>query len=396
MSLGPYHDELYEQVLPMHGPDPDGLARDYVGACAHGVVEVDELVRDTEAGPGWGVILDVDDAPTKGLPWLAQLVGVKLRAPKGIPLPTIPNANGETGDTDGWTTGHEFGSPTTLVTATGLDGGGFHSAVTSVGSSGGAWDVIKPNAPSALLPANPGQTYGGSLAIHITHAIVDAPGHEFVLFFYVYDADLTLISTWLGGSAAIDSDDYIVGQTDTIKGSIQTPEGTAWLGVGLQLPSTFSGTGLDSQVDVGEAIVAPIETDDRFLTPDWPYQPGTRPETDEEWAVYARDAIRRQGGKNRGTPDAMRSAIEDTLLGTTPYVNILERVGGNAYALTVVTRPSETPDPDATYAAALAQKPLGMALTHTLTEGVLIDEGTKTIDTASATIDTATLPDVAD
>jgi hypothetical protein len=91
----------------------------------------------------------------------------------------------------------------------------------------------------------------------------------------------------------------------------------------------------------------------------------------------------------------MVNAAQDTLIGAR-YANVLERVGGNAYALTLVTRPSETPDPARTYAAALTQKPLGMSLTHTLVEGAIIDEGTRSIDTSTGTIDTATLGDVAD
>jgi len=118
-----------------------------------------------------------------------------------------------------------------------------------------------------------------------------------------------------------------------------------------------------------------------------------RLETEDEWAAYARDAIKRQGGKNRGTIDAMMSAAEDTLMGTRT-ARLLERVGGNAYALTLVTRPSETPDAAATLAATMRQKPAGMSLTHTLTEGAIIDEGTLPIDSVAVDIDAATLADI--
>lgn len=36
---------------------------------------LDELVRDTPAGPGWSQIMDPTRAPVAGLPWLAQFVG---------------------------------------------------------------------------------------------------------------------------------------------------------------------------------------------------------------------------------------------------------------------------------------------------------------------------------
>lgn len=199
-DIGTYGEGLYQQVAPMHGPDPDGLAHDYIGVVTQPVREIDELVRDTPEGPGWSVILDVDASPIKGLRWLGQVVGVRLRLPR-------------------------------------------------------------------------------------------------------------------------------------------------------------SG------------------------------------ETEAEWAVYARDAIRRQQGRQRGTNDAQISAVADTLTGTR-YVNLLERVGGDAYAMTLVTRTAETPDPAATLRAWLSQKPAGIVPTHVLTTGVIIDEGTRTVDAGAATIDTAVLADV--
>lgn len=39
---------------------------------------IDDLVRDTDAAPGWSVLLDVDRCPSYGLAWLAQFVGVRL------------------------------------------------------------------------------------------------------------------------------------------------------------------------------------------------------------------------------------------------------------------------------------------------------------------------------
>jgi hypothetical protein len=199
-ALGQFGLSLYRQVLPMHGPDIDGLVADYVAAITLANEEIDAIVRDSPEGPGWSVLLDVDATPAKGLPWLGQLVGVALRQQRNV-------------------------------------------------------------------------------------------------------------------------------------------------------------------------------------------------ETDTDYAIYARDAIRRQGGRQRGTLDAQRSAVQDTLTGTR-YVNLLERVGGDAYAMTLVTRTSETPSPAATLAAWLRQKPAGIVPTHVLSTGVIIDEGTRTINAGAATIDTAALADV--
>jgi hypothetical protein len=183
VTLGPFGQALYQQVLPMHGPDPDGLVEDYIGAITLANEEIDGYVRDTNAGPGWSVILDVDDAPAKGLRWLGQLVGVALRQQR----------NGETTET---------------------------------------------------------------------------------------------------------------------------------------------------------------------------------------YAAYARDAIRRQGGRQRGTTDAQMSAIQDTLTGT-KSVRFIERAGGDPYAITAITRTAETPDAAATVAAWLRQKPAGLTYTHVISDDPLWVETTK-------------------
>lgn len=40
------------------------------------IVEIDDLVRDSDTHVGWGRLLDVNVAPVWALPWLAQFVGV--------------------------------------------------------------------------------------------------------------------------------------------------------------------------------------------------------------------------------------------------------------------------------------------------------------------------------
>jgi hypothetical protein len=102
---GTHSRDLYEQTLPLHGPDPDGVAMDYVGALASQAEEIDVLVRDDEQGrPGWGVILDVDECPPKGLRWLSQVAGVTLRQPKLVPASVLanPNALDPEVNTSGW------------------------------------------------------------------------------------------------------------------------------------------------------------------------------------------------------------------------------------------------------------------------------------------------------
>lgn len=83
------------------------------------------------------------------------------------------------------------------------------------------------------------------------------------------------------------------------------------------------------------------------------------------------------GGFHRGTAGAMIATVKLTLTGT-QYVNLIQQAGGNRWALTLVTRPAETPDAALTYAAALRQKPAGINLQHVLTNDVLWIEATKT------------------
>lgn len=47
--------------------------------------EVENLSADTDAGPGWSMILDVDRARSSDLGWLAQWIGVRL-------LPSLSDA----------------------------------------------------------------------------------------------------------------------------------------------------------------------------------------------------------------------------------------------------------------------------------------------------------------
>lgn len=116
-------------------------------------------------------------------------------------------------------------------------------------------------------------------------------------------------------------------------------------------------------------------------------------ETLDDWAVYARDAILRRGGRNRGRLDAMVSAIQETLTGTRT-VRFIERTGGDAYTATAITRPSETPDDAATLAAMLTQKPAGIVVTMVESDLPLILEGTRDIQYSAVIISEATLPDI--
>ena len=86
--------------------------------------------------------------------------------------------------------------------------------------------------------------------------------------------------------------------------------------------------------------------------------------TDDEF----RDRIKGADGWRRGTPASMRTAAAKHLTGSR-RVTFRERNGGDPYAVTVITYTAETPDPAATAAAILEQKPAGLVLTCTVLDG---------------------------
>lgn len=90
-----------------------------------------------------------------------------------------------------------------------------------------------------------------------------------------------------------------------------------------------------------------------------------------------RARIKAAAGFYRGTPQAMINEVKPTLTGT-QYAGIVQQAGGARWAMTLITRPAETPSAAATYAAALRQKPAGINLTHVQTNDVLWIEATKT------------------
>lgn len=76
-TVPPLVREAWESLGPWAREDADVhelLA--LVDAIFGQIVEVDDLVRDSDTHIGWGRLLDVDVAPAWALPWLAQFVGV--------------------------------------------------------------------------------------------------------------------------------------------------------------------------------------------------------------------------------------------------------------------------------------------------------------------------------
>ena len=102
-----------------------------------------------------------------------------------------------------------------------------------------------------------------------------------------------------------------------------------------------------------------------------------------------RDEVRRKAGKDRGRPSSTIAKVKATLTGD-KVVRVVEGV----WTHTIITRTSETPNPAATYAAMLSDKPEGDLFVHIVSDAPIIDEWTRNIDATTADIDSLTLADV--
>lgn len=76
-------EDLYAALEPAFTQYDEGLDWPALNLCAAFVSgDIDliyQLVLDSDAGPGWQILLDPDRCPAAFLPWLAQVVGATLR-----------------------------------------------------------------------------------------------------------------------------------------------------------------------------------------------------------------------------------------------------------------------------------------------------------------------------
>jgi len=78
-------DRLYADLGAVSLADTSGVLRSWLAGPAAILQRLDDLCRDSANGPGWSVLLDVNRCPTYALPWLGQIVGVRLD-------PSMPDA----------------------------------------------------------------------------------------------------------------------------------------------------------------------------------------------------------------------------------------------------------------------------------------------------------------
>jgi hypothetical protein len=132
----------------------------------------------------------------------------------------------------------------------------------------------------------------------------------------------------------------------------------------------------DTDTEVGYSILLDVDRAPAIALPWLGQMKGVRV-TAGLLEADQRDEIRHAEGLRRGSIAALEAAARMTLTGART-VRVLTRVGGDMYAVTVITRTAETPDPDLTLARLMAAKRIGVILTHVVTDDVIWVEATVT------------------
>lgn len=80
--VGSWAQKLYDRLGPITIPDAANgwPLKTFIGAIGDNFMQdIEDLVTDQEDGtPGWAILLNPDTCPAYALPWLGQLVGVKV------------------------------------------------------------------------------------------------------------------------------------------------------------------------------------------------------------------------------------------------------------------------------------------------------------------------------
>lgn len=110
-DAGMFAERLYAQMEPYSADDAtnDWALLSFLGTQSALSEEIDEYASDGPNGEaGWSIVVDLDRAPTKALPWLGQFIGVSVDA-------TLDDASQrqQIRDTGGW----QRGSPGALAAA---------------------------------------------------------------------------------------------------------------------------------------------------------------------------------------------------------------------------------------------------------------------------------------
>lgn len=80
-DAGSFAESLYDELEPLTWDDEsqDWSLLKFFGALGQMYQQIENYARDTDEGPGWSVLMDVDRCPDEALPWLGQFVGADVR-----------------------------------------------------------------------------------------------------------------------------------------------------------------------------------------------------------------------------------------------------------------------------------------------------------------------------
>lgn len=190
-SLGSVAEELYARLEPFHrrsDPNGSGEITDeilgwplliFFGLLGKHWQEVDDLIRDTDDGPGWSAILDPDRIAAKGMAYLAQYVGVDV--PKQLVGETVEQAAARIRDAIDARLGNNRGTPQAMRDISSRRLTGLKRVIFNERQGGSIWHtgvvtyVTETPDPAGTFRDLLSQKPHG---IILTHTVVDAWGYD--------------------------------------------------------------------------------------------------------------------------------------------------------------------------------------------------------------------------
>lgn len=376
-TMGALSSDVYQQIRLMV-PEDEALGypfANYIAAMLGPGELVESWVRDTDDGPGWGILVDLDRAPEVALPWLAQAKGVVL--PPGL-LPS------QWRDYIRQARGMRRGSLASLIDAaklhlTGPEADKVVRVLNRTGPT--AWDITvitrtgqmpETDLPLVNLFTNPdfetnttgwtttvsyriavggtvtrvtAQHHGGVAAGQVVTTATASAGVDYTTLPTVAGQALT-VAVWLKGNAGGEALQLILGDATVGNTVVSATLSTSWQRFSVTLTPTATGTTGFAVRQIAAAVKA--------------------------WFVDDCLAIARAVAPDYGD-GASTGWVWD----------------GTAHASTSHRIPTTL-----VLAEILRAKRIGIRITLITSDAPLIDEGARTIDTSTGTIDTATLANI--
>lgn len=364
--------EVYADLEPIARQDEAGgyPLRALVRAIASMFAQPEEAVRALGDGKdSWERVWNPDLAPTWLLPFIGQGVGVVVDTSA-----TRAEQIAQIREEGGWKRGRllsmigaiaaTLASPFNLVPSPSVE-----YSITKWLTSG-----LNFCAAGATLTKDATQAFIGTASLKIVTTAVANEGGEIALPGTFIKGTRYTASIYLKGNAGGETGSILVG-TAADKAEAAFTLTTSWQRFTVTWTPSADRTGVSFAVRHTAATVVTLFADAaqvEVATTASAYFDGDQP-----------------GYKWLGLPGESTSVGS----GGTKRVRYVER-NSSAWTILFITSPAETPNPALTELVGKLVKPGGMIVTFQLSDLPAIDEGTKTIDASTGTIDTAKLSDV--